>query len=218
MDDRLSDESLDQIDPELVWATYAQKGRGLLATIQFDPPSGTSQSAVRQWVVNIWLKARRIFGDPFPVSRSTPLETWQTCSEMLDRAWGYTEETLTDLSRGSSADHYRLLTDLILTMAHQNARLDLESRIGCWMYEMPPEQKLKAADVYLRRFGHYLPEVLTIGKTRLFYCRFEETLKQHPAFVDRFDLEERNCMHRESLHESDHRGTRRARSHTWNAK
>jgi hypothetical protein len=217
MENSLSEEALNQIDPELVWASYAHKGRALLAALRCDPPSGNSQSAVREWVVNVWLKARKVFGDPFPASQSTRQETWRMCAETLDRAWAHAEERLAELSGASSADLYRFVTDLILTLAHHYARRELEVRIGCWMYEMPPEQRLKAADVYLRRFGHYLPEVMTIGKKRLFYCRFKQTLEQHPTFVDRFDLEGRNCMHGEQLHGSDHCGGRRAQSYMRNA-
>jgi len=187
--DGLSEQALDNIDPERVWPSYAELGQTLLAKFRTHRPLCNGYEAARRAVITVWLEARRAFGDEFPAKQYPFKEMWSVCDRTLNRAWGCVEDMLKAISRGSAAEFDHAVDELILTMAQHYAEDDLRSRVSAWSYGLSVEEQLAAPLVYLRRFAKFFPDVLTRGRMGTFELGFRQIHEWHPKLVRRFTFD-----------------------------
>lgn len=112
---------------------------------------------------------------------------WARCSNILREEFGSSGHKVgfEMVSTGKNGGLYRILKTIADKMADNYARNEISARINNFLNCLTVDEQLVAADEYLSKFGHLLPDEFTAANAARLRAYFREVLKEHPGIIRR---------------------------------
>jgi hypothetical protein len=125
----------------------------------------------------------RLHGQPHVSARLD----WGRCVRMLTQEYGAGgDKTAFELARtGNEGGLYDVLNRLARRIAEQYAGNEVSARICHWLNALSVDERLKAMDDYVAKYGHLLPSELTERGAVRIKANFTKVLEEHPRLVQR---------------------------------
>jgi len=89
------------------------------------------------------------------------------------------------VSTGKDGGLYRILKTIAEKMAENYAQNEISARVNDYLNRLTVDEQLAAADEYLSKYGHLLPDEFTAGNAARLRVHFREILEEHPKTIRR---------------------------------
>ena len=112
---------------------------------------------------------------------------WSRCSNILNKEFGPSgSKTAFEIVRTGKGDGlYGILKTIADEMAEDYAQKEISARIWNYLGRLTINQKLAAADEYLRKYGHLLPSEFKGANAVMLKMHFPKVLEEHPKIIRR---------------------------------
>ena len=112
---------------------------------------------------------------------------WGRCTQILMRAYGSSgEKAAFEMTRtGNDGGLYAVLKKMAKSMTEQYVENEVSAKVGFYWDGLTVDEKLKAADEYLSKYGHLLPSELTEGSAGRIRANMPKVLQEHPLLLQR---------------------------------
>ncbi len=111
---------------------------------------------------------------------------WTRCSNILAKEFGPSGwKNAFEMARtGKDGGLYRILKIIAEKMAEEYAQNEVSARISDFLERLTNDERLAAADEYVRKYGHLLPHEFTEGNAARLKVHFRQVLKEHPKLIN----------------------------------
>ncbi|PKN62632.1 MAG: hypothetical protein CVU57_23575 [Deltaproteobacteria bacterium HGW-Deltaproteobacteria-15] len=110
---------------------------------------------------------------------------WARCSNFLAKEFGPSGwKNAFEMARtGKDGGLYRILKIIAEKMAEEYAHNEVSARISVFLGSLTTDEKLAAADEYVRKYGHLLPHEFTEANAARLKVHFRQVLEEHPTLI-----------------------------------
>jgi hypothetical protein len=88
-------------------------------------------------------------------------------------------------SGGLEGGLYQILKDITAKLTQEQTKRAIDSRVSHFLEGLSSEERLEAAEEYIRDYGHLLPSNLAKGEAWRLNAVFHEVLSEHPHQISR---------------------------------
>ena len=178
---------LTEIDPSRTYEQTSARADEAINTFSFERSQIGNwedfKTCLTQFFCHVESNVLCVTGDVYSDSNFQ----WQRCFQLLCHIFGSNgEKAAFEMARtGAEGGLFSVLKAIALRMAEEYAENEILAKVSDYWNRLTPDERLSAANEYLDKYGHLLPDEMTEDSAARIRVNLPKVLAQHPKTLQK---------------------------------